>query len=84
MRVDIKQGRGARPMNGEIEMEPEILVYGLEAGETRRAYEDLLSSKCKTLADVERVKGAAARDGYHSFRVTRWDGSPPDFSKVLA
>lgn len=61
----------------------EILVYGLPHGETERYTEDLLASTCRTAADVARVKAAASADGWHSFRVTTWDGEPPRFDKVL-
>lgn len=65
-------------------MDKQILVYGLPAGETERHTEDLLATKCRTPEDVERVKAAASKDGWHSFRVVTWDGSPPDFRNVLA
>jgi hypothetical protein len=61
----------------------EILIYALPKGETERWKEDLLSTQCKTPADVEALKKRAAADGWHSFRVTTWDGSPPDFTKVI-
>ena len=60
------------------------LVYGLPAGETERYMEALLASSCKTQNDVERVKAAASRDGFHSFRVTTSDGSAPDFAGTIA
>jgi len=62
----------------------EILVYGLKAGETERYMEDLLSSQCRTSADVEAVKSAASRDGWHSFRVAEYNGEAPNFSGTLA
>ncbi len=65
-------------------MERIILVYGLPRGETERYTESLLSSRCKTAADVESVKAAAGADGWHSFRVTVSDGRKPDFANVLA
>jgi hypothetical protein len=64
-------------------MEAQILVYGLAAGETERYMEDLLATNCKNEQDVEKVKAAAAADGWHSFRVTTWDGSPPNFTNVI-
>lgn len=62
----------------------EILVYGIPAGETERYTEDLLATTCKTADDVARVKAAAAKDGFHSFRIAYYNGEPPDFSNVLA
>jgi len=58
----------------------ETLVYGLPKGETERYMEVLLATKCKTTEDIAKVKAAAAADGFHSFRVTKFDPSkPPDF-----
>ena len=62
-----------------------IVVYGLSARDTERWQEALLAETCRTAADVEAVKVAAAKDGWHSFRVARIDLSqPPDFTKVFA
>jgi hypothetical protein len=60
----------------------EILVYGLKAGETERYMEDLLSSRCRTPADVEAVKAAASKDGWHSFRVAEYNGEAPNFAAI--
>jgi hypothetical protein len=60
-----------------------ILVYGLPRGETERYTESLLSSRCQTAADIERVKTAAAADGWHSFRVAASDGRAPDFARAI-
>ena len=65
-------------------MTREILVYGIPRGETERHTEDLLATKCRSQADIDAVCTAAARDGFHSFRVTTFDGAQPDFTKVLA
>jgi hypothetical protein len=61
----------------------EILIYGLEKGETRRYTEHLLSTQCKNDSDIAKVKEAASKAGFHSFRVTTYDGSPPNFAKAL-
>ena len=62
-----------------------IVVYGLPEGQTERWQEALLAETCRTAADVEAVKAAAAKDGWHSFRVARIDLSqPPDFTKGFA
>jgi hypothetical protein len=65
-------------------MPTEILLYGIPKDETERYTESLLSTKCKSAQDIERIKQVAAKDGFHSFRVATWDGSAPDFTKVLA
>jgi hypothetical protein len=64
-------------------MKTEILIYGLERGETRDYMESLLATNCKTPADIEKVKAAAAAAGFHSFRVTTYDGSAPNFAKAV-
>lgn len=63
----------------------EILVYGLEKGETRDYMETLLATKCKTPSDIEKVKAAASASaaGFHSFRVTTYDGAAPNFAKAV-
>lgn len=61
-------------------LETLILIYGIPKGETERYKEVLLYSQAKTSADVERIKARAKADGYHSFRVTKADGSPPNFA----
>lgn len=60
-----------------------ILLYGLEKGETRDYMETLLATNCKTPADLEKVKNHAAAHGFHSFRVTTYNGEKPDFLKTL-
>ena len=64
-------------------MQGQILVYGLPQGETRDYMEQLLATNCRTLADIDAVKRAAAAQGWHSIRVTKWDGSPPNFAKAV-
>jgi hypothetical protein len=61
----------------------EIHIWGLPKGETDRLYEQVLSTQCKTADEIERIKSRASQDGWHGFRVVNWDGSPPDFTKVL-
>jgi len=48
----------------------EYLLWGLAKGETMDY-------------NVQKVKCVAAAHGYHSFRVSIFDGSPPDFKKTL-
>lgn len=61
----------------------EILVYGLEKGEARDYMETLLATQCKTPNDVDKVKAAAAAQGWHSFRVTTYDDAAPNFAKAV-
>jgi hypothetical protein len=68
-------------------MKTEILIYGLERGESRDYMETLLANFPKTNAaelNVERVKEAASAAGYHSFRVTTYNGEPPNFVAAVA
>ena len=65
-------------------MKTEILIYGLERGESRDYMETLLASNCRNAADIERVKEAASAAGFHSFRVTTYDGAPPNFAAAVA
>ena len=62
----------------------EILVYGLARGETERYTEELLSSRCLTNEDVERVIAAASADGWHSFRIATFTpGELPNFAATV-
>ena len=61
----------------------ETLLYGIPKGETERYTEVLLLTNA-TPASIERVKALAAKDGFHSFRVSTVDLSlPPDFTKAI-
>lgn len=65
----------------------EILIYGLERGETRRYTEALLANFPKTdnaASNIEKVKAAASAEGYHSFRVATYNGEPPNFAAAIA
>lgn len=67
-------------------METLILVYGLPADETERWTESLLLTApddAEAEAKVARVKVLAGNDGWHDFRVTKSDGSPPDFAGAV-
>ena len=59
-------------------MEKEFLLYGLRRGETERWTEVLLATRA-TKEALEAVMTIAKSDGFHSFRVATYDGSPPDF-----
>lgn len=61
-----------------------ILIYGLAKNETERYMETLLATTATTKEQIEAVKAAAAKDGFHSFRVTNFDeNAKPDFTKTL-
>lgn len=65
----------------------EILIYGLERGETRDYMESLLAcfkDGANTAANIERVKAAASAAGFHSFRVTGYAGEAPNFANTVA
>ena len=67
-------------------MQPETLIYGLPADTTETWREEILailSGATDTIENVERVKAAAGADGWHSFRIARFNGEKPDFSNVL-
>jgi len=61
----------------------ELLLYGLEQGETREYMETLLLSGAKTMADIERVIKLATDAGFHSFRVATYSGEAPNFAKTI-
>lgn len=61
----------------------EYIIYGIPKGETERYTEVILSTQCKTTAEIESMKIRASADGWHSFRVTTYNGEAPDFSKVI-
>jgi len=60
-----------------------LIVWGKPAGRTDGLSETLLAETCRTQADVAKVKAAASRDGWHSFRVVTWNGEAPDFTKAV-
>ena len=68
-------------------MTKEILVYGLEQGETRDYMETLLACfpvTDKAASNIEKVKVAAAAQGFHSFRVAGFTvGTVPNFAKAV-
>ena len=61
----------------------ELLLYGLEQGETREYMETLLLSGAKTMAEIERVIKLATNAGFHSFRVATYSGEAPNFAKTI-
>ena len=62
-----------------------ILIYALERGETERYTERLLSTQCRTAADVAAIVKRAESDGWHSFRVVEVSDIPerPDFAATV-
>ena len=66
-------------------MNSEILLYGLEGGESERYMEILLASNCKNQADIEKVKAVAISHGFHSFRVAKFiPGEIPNFAGAVS
>ena len=61
----------------------ELLLYGLEQGETRDYMETLLLSGAKTMAEIERVIKLATDAGFHSFRIASYNGETPNFAKAV-
>lgn len=62
----------------------EIVVWGLPAGSTDPIDEQILSTRCKTIEDIERIKQLAIADGWHSIRVVYMDMTKkPDFTKGI-
>lgn len=61
----------------------ELLLYGLEKGESRDYMETLLLSGAKTMAEIERVITLATEAGFHSFRVATYNGEAPNFAKAV-
>jgi len=60
------------------------LLYGLRIGERHRYMEELLSEKCRTLKDVDKVIELAKQDGFHSFRISKFiEGEMPDFVRAV-
>ena len=63
--------------NPAVRRNPEYVLWGLPEGQTDALYQKILYTQGKTMADVERVKGMASREGWHSFRVQTIDTSKP-------
>lgn len=61
----------------------EILIYGIEQGYTEQWQESLLSTNCKTDGDIQKIISHAKKHGYHSFRVTTYNGEAPDFTGTV-
>jgi hypothetical protein len=64
----------------------EILIYGLERGESRDYMETLLANfkdGVNTASNIDKVKAAATAAGFHSFRVTTYNGAAPNFAKAV-
>jgi len=64
-------------------MKSQTLLYAIPKGQTERYTEALLHSNITSAAHAEQVKEIASKDGWHSFRVTTWDGSAPHFKDYV-
>jgi len=60
----------------------EYLLYGLAQGESRDYMETLLFVTTDE-KQIEPAKRIIANDGWHSFRVSTYNGEKPDFTKAL-
>lgn len=58
-------------------------LWGIPKGEKDALYEQILSSRCNTREQIQKIIALARKDGFHSFRVTENDGEIPDFSKAI-
>ena len=68
-------------------MATETVIWALPAGKHNRLYEQIMicNRGVLTKADCAKVKAAAVKDGWHSFRVVQMDlNAKPDFGKSLA
>lgn len=61
----------------------EILIYGLAQGETLEYMEMLLSTQCKTEKQINALITRAKKDGFHSFRIAKYNGEVPDFAQTV-
>ena len=61
----------------------ELILWGIPAGSNDAIDAVILCTQAKTQADIEQVKVAAARDGFHSFTVQTIDGTLPDFAGTV-
>lgn len=58
------------------------LLYGLRDGQER--YEEtLLLGNGRSMANIEKVKIIASKDGWGGFRVATYSDEQPDFGNVL-
>jgi hypothetical protein len=67
-------------------MAKEILIYGLAKESTQDWQEDLLAcfpDTVNTQSNIAKVIEAASAQGFHSFRVTNYNGEMPNFAKAL-
>lgn len=65
-------------------MKAEYILWALPKGSNDRMEEKPMTSMPLTMEQVEKVKQAAAKDGWHSFRVQTDDFSAPDFTKAVS
>ena len=58
----------------------EMILWGIPSGQTDALYAQVLYTQAKSVADIERIKQIAAKDGWHSFSVQVL-GGVPNFTK---
>lgn len=60
-----------------------LWLWAIPAGSTSRMDEKPLTSMALTPEQVNKVKAAASKDGWHSFRTVKDDNGIPDFTKGI-
>jgi hypothetical protein len=69
--------------SSETLAQKEIVVWGTAEGAADWE-ETILSTQCKTQADIDAIKARAAKEGFRNVRVSVLDlSTAPDFTKVL-
>lgn len=65
-------------------MKNEIVLWGIAKGETEAWKEQVLYTKATNMNDIDKVRAIAAKDGWHSFRVSVIDLSQePNFKECI-
>jgi hypothetical protein len=59
------------------------ILWALPKGSSDRIDEKPMTSMPLTMEQVEKVKQAASKDGWHGFRVQKDDNSIPDFTEAV-
>jgi hypothetical protein len=68
---------------GTPDGEAKYVLWALPKGSNDRMDERPMTNMLLTLEQVEKVKQAASKDGWHGFRVQKEDFSVPDFTKGI-
>lgn len=60
-----------------------FILWALPAGQTDRLYERPLTSFAITSEQADKVRAAAARDGWHGFRLVEETCKIPNFAEAI-